>query len=581
MISITKITISNYRSYKNIENKITYTKRLNLITGKNNSGKTNILRAINTFFNPETYNPKVDMNMIKQITQGAAKHPRIKIDVEDYEIEKDKLVKYAIELDLNKDINERYKVTGSKRPSALSTSKLIETYISKKFKCVYLSTTDEVLSQQAFSIVNDMILQYYKQRNKQVKKTLEEFEEKYKELISTFEGNISELEGDLFKQFELFKQNNIDISPKLIIENNIDIKEFLTKNIKLELDDAYSQIIESKGAGIQRTSLILLSFFLLNEIYKKANKIILIDEPEAFLYPLLISGLKNSIEDTINTTKNSQIFLTSHSREFLTEINNPMYSFYNVEQEMEEKTYARSTKEYDINKYSLVKQFDSKTKYEVLKNYGLLDNIDDHDSVIVCEGKTDRNYIVKILEDKDFRPQIRFEKYADYIQHGEEISVKDLNYSFVPSGAQAVVPILMYLERVSEVSRRVVVLLDGDSEGKKVYNSIKTNEYKNLEITKIMIDDGKEIEDMVYSKQEFYERVIQLSSEIYDKKDFFKPMIDSCGPKDSLIQKTEQFINLYKLEMGIYKLKHLLSINLDNTTINKDWILPQLNEVFY
>jgi len=583
MIKINKVTIANFRSYKATGNKINDVKRINLFTGKNNSGKTNILRAIDLFFNPEQYNPKIDMNMVKQITGGATKDPKIKIEFIDNELRREQPLKYTIELDLNVDNEneEQYKLIGSKTIEELSTKGRIKKHLESKFKCIYLSTTDENLSDQAFALVNDMILKYYKQKNKKIKDSIEEFESNYKNLLSTFEQNIEGLEKDLSKEFELFQKNNIDIEPKLKIENNIDISEFLTNNIKLELDDSYSQVIKSKGAGIQRTSLILLSFFLLNEIYKTTNKIILIDEPEAFLYPLLISGLKNSIEESSSRTENSQIFLTSHSREFLTEINNSSYSFYNVEQKSEKKEYKRSSNNVDINKYSIINQFDAKTKFEVLKNYGLLDNINDHESVIICEGKTDRNYLIKILEGKEYRPQIRYERYSDFIDNNTESLKKDLEHNFVPSGARAIIPILMYLDRVSEVQRRVFVLLDGDEEGKKVSRTINQNEFKHLNIKKFVIADNKEIEDMVFSKNDFYEKMITISEEFYNRKTEFKDALTSVKPADSFIVCVENFIKTFSLNIKINEIKHLLSIDLEKHSIQKDWILDDLERFYY
>lgn len=582
MIIIKKITISNYRSYKNEQNQINDLKRLNMFTGKNNTGKTNILRAINLFFNPDSYDPKLDMNMIKQLTGGAAQHPTIKVYIEDDEIEKEVTKKYTIKLNLNeKESKKRYSVSGRDIPQRLSNSREIEKYLNLKFKCIYLSTTDEDISEQAYTIVNDMILQYYKKKNRAIKDTVDEFEERYKRLLETFKDNIDDLEGDLSKQFGLLKKNAIEISPKLKIENNTSISDFLLDNIRLELDDSYSQIIKAKGAGIQRTSLILLSFFLLNEIYKNTNKVILLDEPEAFLYPLLISGLKETIENSITESNKSQMFLTSHSREFLTEINNSEYSFYNIDQVSETKQYQRSKNDYDINKFSVISQFDPKTKFEVLKNYGLLDKIDDHETVIICEGRTDRNYIAEILSDKDFRPQIRFEKTSDYVEDGQQRFNKDLDHNFIPSGAQAILPILIYLDRISSIHRKVFVLLDGDDEGQKVYKHIKQSEFKNLSIKKYKLDKNKEIEDMVYLKKDFVERVILLSPAIHTKQKEYKEIMSSCSESDSVVAKTEEFIKLYNLNQNIYNLKNMLSNNLDKSLIQKEWLLSELEGFFY
>lgn len=589
MIRINTVKISNFRSYKNSQNQAIELKSLNMFTGKNNTGKTNILRAINLFFNPELYDPKIDMNMVKQLTKGGTKDPRIEIEVTDDELIKGKVSTYEFKLDLNQDVKNRYSAKTRRRDEELlnklstkfSNSNEVKKYLEQKFRCIYLSTTDEDISDQAYKVVNDMILQFYKRKNQFVRSTINDFEKKYTELLTTFEANITSLERELSEQFELFKENGIEIAPKLKIEENTSISNFLLDNIKLELDDSYSQIVKAKGAGIQRTSLILLSFFLMNEIYSTKNKIILLDEPEAFLYPLLISGLKKTIENSVDSSNTSQIFLTSHAREFLTEINNPLYSFYNIDQKLEEKKYQRSKNEIDINKYSTVNKFDQKTKFEVLKNYGLLDDIDDYEDVIICEGKTDRNYIVKVLEGKEFRPQIRFEKYSNNFEEEDYKESKDLDHNFYASGTQAIIPILIYLDKISPINRRVFILLDGDQAGEKVDRLLKKDKYEHLEITKKKINHGLEIEDMMFTKTDFINLVLEISPEIKSKEDDFKEIISGCKTGESIIDKTEQFIKMFNLKQNILDLKNKLSVYEKNDKLQREWLLTDLEKVFY
>ena len=71
------------------------------MVGKNNVGKTNVLRAIYLFFNPDTYNAVIDRNMIKQITGGQSDDPKISLKVKDDEICKGKQVLYTLTCDLN------------------------------------------------------------------------------------------------------------------------------------------------------------------------------------------------------------------------------------------------------------------------------------------------------------------------------------------------------------------------------------------------------------------------------------------------------------------------------------------------
>ncbi len=68
MIQIKKVTIMNFRSFKNKGNILNNINKITVFVGKNNVGKTNVLRAIYLFFNPGMYNSIKDRNMIKQLT---------------------------------------------------------------------------------------------------------------------------------------------------------------------------------------------------------------------------------------------------------------------------------------------------------------------------------------------------------------------------------------------------------------------------------------------------------------------------------------------------------------------------------
>ena len=77
MIKIREILIERFRSIINMNLKIDEESNLIAICGQNNVGKTNLLRAINLFFNPEQYDPKIDMPRIKYATGGGAIHPKL------------------------------------------------------------------------------------------------------------------------------------------------------------------------------------------------------------------------------------------------------------------------------------------------------------------------------------------------------------------------------------------------------------------------------------------------------------------------------------------------------------------------
>ncbi|MBN2879291.1 MAG: AAA family ATPase [Clostridia bacterium] len=101
MIKIKDIKIANFRSFKNTENVLSKINKINVLVGKNNTGKTNVLRAVYMFFNPYIYNSKVDRNAVKQITGGATLEPKLHLTFSDNEIINDQINEYTIICDLN------------------------------------------------------------------------------------------------------------------------------------------------------------------------------------------------------------------------------------------------------------------------------------------------------------------------------------------------------------------------------------------------------------------------------------------------------------------------------------------------
>jgi AAA15 family ATPase/GTPase/5S rRNA maturation endonuclease (ribonuclease M5) len=578
-IRIEKIEIENFRSFKERKYSRDFDdfSSINIITGINNSGKTNILRAIYLFFNPDTYNPELDMNYIKQITGGGSMHPKITIRFLDKDIS-DEPIKYEIICDLNqKNKNKNYysikftKIIEPKIRAKFLNSAKIKSYLDSKFKCVYLSTTDEVIEEQAENALNDMIFQYYKKRNKDIKESIEKFEKAYNELISTFKDNIEELELGMGEAFSILKSDGFNISPKLELNETLDITDFLQENLMFKINDSYVQRINSKGAGIQRASIILMNLFLLNEIYTNKNKIILLDEPEAFLYPLLIKKIKEKIDTVVTRDTNSQVFLTTHSSIFLRDMNKENYRYFNIEQERKEKEYQRSKNQKDINKYSIIYKYDRSIKNKVLRNYGLLDTIEDYEDVIIVEGQTDKNYIEHILRNEKIIPQIRYPK--------------EFTYDYLGKGANAILNILAYLNNIDNVERNVFVILDGDIAGQETHVKIKkminNDQLKNLKIKCKMLPEGKVIEDAVYSSSELCKKLYTIN-ECFKKVEKLDERISNYKDKkgNNVLKAIEAIIEMYNLEININEVKRRLSQELDGFVINDDWIIDEIRDYF-
>lgn len=576
MINIESISISNFRSFKEkkFSKNLKQLTSMNIFTGKNNAGKTNILRAIHLFFNPLEYDELKDMHMIKKITGGSSKHPTIEISFKDDSVLKSN---YKIKCDLNKLYKKDkaiYSLSNSNTASPelkekLKTSQKIKQFLEKNFKCVFISTTDEQLTIQADKAVNDMILQYYKRKNQNIKKSIENFETSYKEMTDILNSHISNIESELKTHFNELTDNLLDITPKIHLKDNIDIHEFITDNLEFKIDDAYSQNIENKGAGIQRATLILLNVFLLSQIYSNYNKIILLDEPEAFLYPLVIKKIKTVLETQVsNKDNNFQLFISTHSREFLGSVNKSNHSYYNVVQNKEEKSYTRSRSDFDVNKYSIIEMYTREIKNEVLQNYGLLDDIDDYEDIILCEGVTDCNYIKKLFQDT-YRPQIRYgELYKDYKHIGR--------------GANAILSILYYLDNVSDIKRKVFIILDGDDEGKKTKKDIEKANFKNIKKNIFILSNGKQIEDIMVSTSD-YLRVAKLflkNNNQNNEQELTKIFQNNTLNSTSLNTKFNDFLNLFGTGLSIGTFKYKLSNSIEDLSENSNDLKEKIYKFF-
>lgn len=590
MIHIKEIKIANFRSYKERGNNISKLSKINVMVGKNNVGKTNLLRAIYLFFYPTSFNPSVDINYIKQITGGSSKLPKIDITFSDNEILHSKSegsIEYIISCNLNK-LNKKegvYSVITQNEEikSKLKTNSDIKNYLGKKIKCVFLSTTDDNIESQSQDLINDLIFKYYQKKNKIIKNSVKKFEESYKQLKDAFSENIFSIEGELSEQFK--SMEGFNIVPKFEFDLNKEITKFLMENIELRLDDDYAQEFGTKGAGVQRASLILITIYLLKVIYTNENKIILLDEPEAFLYPLLEKQVKVQLEQTIsNENENKdestkiQIFMTSHSSTYLSEISNPDYSFSYLKQDSVKKEYKRSKNKEDTNKYTIIEPMNRKNRYEILKNYGLLDGVNDYPYVIVCEGETDRNYIVKLLEEQDDIPQIRYGKYSD----GLAGKTNDLNYKYIGRGVSSILPILIYLDSVSSVPRKVFVLLDGDKDGQNVKKSINSMEYSNLELNIYILPENKVIEDVVFTKEQYANRVVSKIQTLYNDRERFNQIISNIDSKKSVIEQTKQFVEGNNIpEADINHIKSMISQDLNSEILHKGKLYQSLIDFFY
>lgn len=344
-MKISKIRIKNYRSIRN-EISIDYFKRL-VIVGPNNSGKTNILEAINLFFSPdpeELYSIEDDIpfesmgeqtSIIIQFCQFSHKsHPLL----EEYgqllnflqggPPLSDEVTIYLMFSSLGKAtyrFHTNYKIKPEYREEyRLQHDELIQKF-RNYFTCKYIPS-----EKSASSIYENLLLPHLKDH---VGTLLQDQEEK----VTSSLKNVSQvIESNLYK-------SGLDyISCEFKLPKD-QFSEALSK-FDFFINDGKKTLSFRKGTGIQAS--ITLAFFkwITQQENKKNKEVIwLIEEPESYLHPGLYDSCSKIIEDL---AENSTVLITTHSIGFVPQNPKNTISTSNTEQTTicsSFETYAQAT----------------------------------------------------------------------------------------------------------------------------------------------------------------------------------------------------------------------------------------------
>lgn len=298
MIKIVGIQINRYRSILSLDFDVVSDSNLVSICGKNNVGKTNTLKAIRLFFQPNEFNYNNDVPTIKKATGGQSVYPKITITFFDdsksmfYSITRTFKNAIDVDIDINNDLTGySYSVKGkSKVNKKTLTDDEINAFL-KKIYFVYIDSVNVFLPDLIDKITDDMIsVQYDRARFSETKKALKVSYDNYvdglQKILDTFAKDIS----------TTFLNFNSDWKIKFSVPRNSDtVKDLISNDVSLLMDDNGSFNVQSKGAGLQRLTAILLYFEMIKRLKNRKEIILCIDEPDVFLHDGLQKKIKNLI----------------------------------------------------------------------------------------------------------------------------------------------------------------------------------------------------------------------------------------------------------------------------------------------
>lgn len=322
---IERIEIRYFRSFGERTIKIINLKDLNIFSGSNDVGKSNVLKALNLFFNNEiNIGEFFDLRKDLSILQRARSEKELEIKKltrtksDPYASQRDLFVK--IKLYFNREISyeksttpESFWVekTWDKNGFSKQTSNIHLAY-RKKNKKEPNQNQAAALQGQLTQFLNSIHFEYVpavKDRQflqylfKKLQDSLFERDNSFKKTSNQINANISTTTTDLFLEFK--EKTGVDAS-FLVPESLIDF--FTTINVSTENGIS----LYSRGDGIQARFIPAI----LNEISKgKKNVIWGFEEPENSYEYRNAELLAHDFLS--NYSQKKQIFITSHTKEFL------------------------------------------------------------------------------------------------------------------------------------------------------------------------------------------------------------------------------------------------------------------------
>ncbi|MCH5278213.1 MAG: AAA family ATPase [Christensenellaceae bacterium] len=493
MYYISKVEIQRFRSILDMKFDISDCDMPIAICGQNNVGKTNTLRAINLFFNPESFNRQEDIPVVKKATRGGSYYPAITLTFTSsngpnisYELTRDFKIYDAKHSGLTG--KKRIENGGKSSESTLEDQEINNFINSIEFR--FIRSIDVNIPELINDLTSDILdTKYQKSRFANKKKELKDAYDKYssgmQEILDSFSEDVSEV-------FHSFKEN-WDI--KFTVPSQIDrFRDMISDDVELNIDDKSGLGVTNKGSGLQRLAIILLNLEILKRIdkNKKSTFIVCIDEPDIYLHDGLQKKLYNFIKEC-----NFQVFYTTHSKKFIDE--NNLSNIVFLEALENSQYYVRAKGDVEYIKTICTPLNDENGYRRICEHLGI-------EPVSIAEpGLQEYNILVEGECDEKY-----LSKLADYF--GINHSKVKIIFAGGVTKINAMLGVYNTFYRNQEnIKPTIHVLFDDDSAGRKEYNElngkIEKTAYKNINVKLFKIknyngkssnDGNYEIEDLMY-----------------------------------------------------------------------------------
>ena len=275
-----------------------------ILTGKNNMGKSTFLEAINEFFKLPTKALTIPSDCYNSKSNSIVLKAEISINkLKDANLwnllEKEGAIPEKTEEPQVLNITKTYLVDKAATfVASMTGTALSKTLVTQVVKLINKEEPYYIRPNMSTEEIDKLINTIYSDAisassegddtsldgvNQQIKDAITELKSDTDNLLRTVEEKVSEILNNLFKNQD-FKIKIEGSEP-----NDFSIKDLLKNtDTKITIDSSArkNMLLSEQGTGVQRMSLIYTIQNIINQkIGNLGNRILLFDEPEAFLHP--------------------------------------------------------------------------------------------------------------------------------------------------------------------------------------------------------------------------------------------------------------------------------------------------------
>ncbi|GAA0451270.1 ATP-dependent nuclease [Alkalibacillus silvisoli] len=393
-MQLTKFSVSNFKVFKDKFEIDFNNDSIAILTGRNNTGKSTILEAIYRFFQTESKPKTISSDSFSDKRKEIIMHATFQEDDGIYQITK----KYSIEsapkfykddkeIKKNHSFREKFEEIIENKPFYITPSMLPDD-INNLIQEIYaeilkgdLENLERIENMDEETEEDEGIVELAREYSG-LKKAYPLFLKKLKEQTDEVLIDISSaVSSDLNS---LFSTNSLSLNVIGGESEGFSSSEILkstNSSVNIDKDSKTGMPLSNQGTGLQRMSLIYL---IQNMISKQLmggsrNKLLLIDEPEAFLHPEAVRALSRSLYEI---GEEMPLMVSTHSPILINlSENHTSIQVFRVGENEAIQLYQSHTEQFDEND---------------IKNMRILNYVDSYinefffsENIVIVEGDTE------------------------------------------------------------------------------------------------------------------------------------------------------------------------------------------------